>query len=269
MQSTFDRTGSYAGGGLEKWITSSLTSLKGTFTMSGMNANLGSWDVGKVTTLGYTFDEASKFTADGLDKWSIEAVKTFGTRSGTIRETFGTTSTIISACNKRKIADAWKSNAAFATTTYPAAWAAHKWCIGAQLNDVLFKQASWDWVNLGATTTATTWGDPGDWNVVAVKDFSHAFSKDRDETGGAIVDGGNPKATLGGWGGDAMSKWTTTSLTSLHRTFNGAASMNVGLGGWDVSKVRHQRRTERRLIDRLLEKNIEKLSSLLLSQKQA
>lgn len=239
MRSAFDRTTSYTGGGLETWITSSLTSLHGTFSdhetkSTGMNAHLGSWDVSKVTSLESTFNGASKFTADGLDKWSIEAV------TANMGDTFGTTtSTIISACNKRKIADAWKSNAIFATTTYPAAWAVHKWCIGAQLNDVQFKQASWDWVNLATITTTTKWGDPGDWNMVAVKDFSHAFSKDRDETGGAIVDGGNPKATSGGWAGDAMSKWTTTSLTSLHRTFNGAASMNVDLGGWDVSKVRH------------------------------
>jgi hypothetical protein len=110
--------------------------------------------------------------------------------------------------------------------------------MGAQLDDVQFKEASWDWVqNLPTDTTAATtkWGDIGDWDVSAVADFSYAFSKHRDKEGGKKVNGGNPQAAS--FVGTGISKWNTVSATSLYYTFAGAGAMNADISGWKVDKV--------------------------------
>ena len=66
----------------------------------------------------YTFYGASSFTGTGVDLWNINNVKKIG-------YTFFNTNALTS-CNKRKIADAWKSNAAFAADTYDTEWANDK-----------------------------------------------------------------------------------------------------------------------------------------------
>jgi surface protein len=71
--------------------------------------------------------------------------------------------------------------------------------------------------------------------VSGVADFSWAFSQHRNQAGGSIVVNGNPKAAT--FVGTAMSKWITTSATSLHSTFNSAGEMNSDLSGWNVAKV--------------------------------
>lgn len=82
--------------------------------------------------------------------------------------------------------------------------------------------------------TATTWGDLGDWDVSGVKDFSRAFSKDRNEAG-EYADNGNPNAAA--FVGTGMSKWNTTLAATLVGMFYGARSMNADLSKWDVRKV--------------------------------
>ena len=101
------------------------------------------------------------------------------------------------------------------------------------LTESQFKQATWEWVQDTAAATST-WGDIGDWDVSGVKDFSLAFSKHRD-AGGSYVTNGNSKAST--FVGTAISKWTTTALTSLVNTFRDAGAMNSNLGGWSVVKV--------------------------------
>ena len=86
------------------------------------------------------------------------------------------------------------------------------------------------------TATATTkWLDIGDWDVSIVKDFSYAFSVNRDEAG-SNIQGGNPKAS--GTNAIGLSKWSTTSVTSLSGTFEGAKAWNGDVSKWDVAKVR-------------------------------
>ena len=101
------------------------------------------------------------------------------------------------------------------------------------LTDSTFKEASWDWVQETSTAT-TTWGDISVWDVSGVKDFSRAFSKDRNQEGEYARDG-NPKAAT--FVGTGMSKWITGSVTSLELMFYGAQSMNADLSKWDVQKV--------------------------------
>ena len=90
-----------------------------------------------------------------------------------------------------------------------------------------------DWVQNAATAT-TKWLSIGDWDVSDVKDFSWAFSKDRD-AGGTYQSGKNAKAAS--FVGAALSKWKTNSATSFAYTFYGAGEMNSNLSGWSVGKV--------------------------------
>jgi surface protein len=80
-----------------------------------MNADLTGWMVGKVVTLHQTFMSASKFTGTGVDTWDVAKVTTMG-------QPF--TSTSLTTCNKRKIADAWKSSSVVVATPSDTAWAA-------------------------------------------------------------------------------------------------------------------------------------------------
>ena len=65
--------------------------------------------------MSYTFKDASSFTGTGVDLWNINKVKDmFSTFLNAIA---------LTSCNKRKIADAWKSNAAFTATDYDTDWA--------------------------------------------------------------------------------------------------------------------------------------------------
>ena len=91
-----------------------------------------------------------------------------------------------------------------------------------------------DWIQDEASATAK-WGDIGDWDVSDVKDFSWAFSKDRDQAGGSYVPNGNPKAVS--FVGAALSKWKTISATTLSGTFDQASEMNADLSKWNVAKV--------------------------------
>ena len=138
------------------------------------------------------------------------------------------------------------------------------------LTDAAFKQASWDWVQ-DAVAARTKWGGIEAWDVSNVTDFSYAFSTQRVEEGGygggaaQGAYGTNPKAaslkltpackrlsssfsvgpacvSLAG----TISKWDTSSVTSLVNTFKGATSLGsfsgdyntpVDFGGWDVSRV--------------------------------
>jgi hypothetical protein len=107
----------FVGTAISKWDTASATSLRSTFQgASEMNADLSGWKVGKVASLLNTFTSAYKFTGTGVDTWDVAKVTTM---SGT----FGST-TSLSTCNKRKIADAWKSSSVFTATTYDTDWAA-------------------------------------------------------------------------------------------------------------------------------------------------
>jgi hypothetical protein len=102
------------------------------------------------------------------------------------------------------------------------------------LTDAEFKQATWDYVQDTAAAT-TTWGDIGDWDTSGVGDFSFALSTYRDQAGGRRVNNGNPKAAT--FVGTAISKWDTSSATSLASTFYGASVMNADLTGWKVGNV--------------------------------
>ena len=69
-----------------------------------------------------------------------------------------------------------------------------------------------------------------------VTDFSWAFSQYRDEAGGSQVVNGNSKAKA--FVGTDISKWITTSVTSLLHTFFMANAMNSDLSKWNVAKVK-------------------------------
>ena len=117
LEKTFRDASTFAGTGLGSWDTASTTTLDYTFySAKEMNADLSGWKVGKVVSLVQTFNGAAKFTGTGVDTWNIAEAKSM---SGTF-----TSTTSLTTCNKRKIADAWKSSAVFDDTTYDTDWAA-------------------------------------------------------------------------------------------------------------------------------------------------
>jgi hypothetical protein len=116
LAGTFNYAYKFTGTGLSAWDTTSATNLQSTFSdASEMNADVSGWKVGKVVTLKQTFSGASKFTGTGVDTWDVAKVKRMD-------NTF-TSTTSLTTCNKRKIADAWKSNSVFVATTYVTDWA--------------------------------------------------------------------------------------------------------------------------------------------------
>jgi surface protein len=119
LQGMFNSASKFSGTGLSAWDTASATSLHPTFySASEMNADLTGWKVAKVTSLESTFYHASKFTGTGVDTWNVAKVTDMS-------NTFVST-TSLTTCNKRKLADAWKSSAVFVATTYDTTWAADK-----------------------------------------------------------------------------------------------------------------------------------------------
>ena len=115
MYSTFDGAAAF-NSDISKWITSSVKSLFYTFSGAvAFNSDMSKWITSSVTSLSSTFEGAAAFTGTGVDLWNINKVKTMVfTFDG---------ATALTSCNKRKIADAWKSNAAFTATTYDTDWA--------------------------------------------------------------------------------------------------------------------------------------------------
>ena len=90
-----------------------------------------------------------------------------------------------------------------------------------------------DWVQ--DTVTATTkWGAIGDWDVSGVEDFSHAFSRHRNEAG-AYSSNGNGKSYA--FVGTGLAKWNTASVKSLENSFYYASKMNADLTAWTVTQV--------------------------------
>ena len=153
-----------------------------------------------------------------------------------LKDTFKDT-TSLTSCKKHKIALAWVDNLVFQASSYDTGWTSEK-C--PPQTDAEFKLASWEWVQ-DAATAACKWGDIGGWDVSGVKDFNNAFSKHRDVSNTAVTGtdgrGGNPKVTTFITGLADISKWITTSVTSLYATFHEAGEMNVDVGAWTVEKV--------------------------------
>jgi hypothetical protein len=93
---------------LSGWKVGKVNTLDSTFQDARqMNSDLSLWNVAEVTTLYHTFYTASKFTGTGIDTWDVAKVKNM--------QAFAF-ATSLTSCSKRKIADAWKGNTAFAAT---------------------------------------------------------------------------------------------------------------------------------------------------------
>ena len=100
------------------YVGNAFACVSGNPKVAEMNSDLSKWNVAKVRTLPYAFYSAYKFAGVGLDSWDISKVTDMS-------NTF-TSATSLTTCNKRKIADAWKSSAVFVATSYDTDWAADK-----------------------------------------------------------------------------------------------------------------------------------------------
>jgi surface protein len=221
MDGTFNNAVKFAGIGIDQWKTGLVTTMEGTFwDAAEMNADIGSWDVSQVTSLKSMFRNAVKYEGNGISKWSVAKVSTShsGSLLGGMTSTFFNAAALTS-CNKRKIADAWKTNAAWVTRTYDTDWSSDT----CPLTDLSFKEASWDWVQ---DTTAATgkWGDIAAWDVSGVVDFSYAFSKHRNKAGGSLVSNGN-SVNIASFVGAGLDQWNVAKVTNMGSAFLDATSL--------------------------------------------
>ena len=75
MQDVFMYAEVFVGDGLNQWLTSSLTNMAGTFlSAKAFAANIGGWDVSRVTTLKSTFQGTTSFTGEDLRFWNTSSV---------------------------------------------------------------------------------------------------------------------------------------------------------------------------------------------------
>jgi hypothetical protein len=124
MRDTFEGAAAF-NSDISKWITSFVTSLYGTFNKAAaFNSDMSKWITSSVTgnAMSGTFMDAASFTGTGVDLWNINKVKDM--------DSIFKNANALNSCNKRKIADAWKSNAAFTAQTYDTDWAADKCACG-------------------------------------------------------------------------------------------------------------------------------------------
>ena len=251
LDSTFRSASTFLGTGLAGWDTASVATLYYTFFQAKMvNFDAGGWDVSKVKDMSFTFREASVFRGLGMQKWDTSSVTNLYFFSYLASKmdanlaawdvakvtkrmdyTFPSISATWSSCNKRKIADAWVTSAAFTAASWELTWSNE---VCPALTDTTFKLATWDWAQ-DSKAAEVVWGDIGSWVVSGVKDFSYALSKHRNKAGGSLVVDGNPKAATCTTTG--LGKWATTSATTLAHTFDGAGEMTAVLASWDVSNV--------------------------------
>jgi surface protein len=136
LTNTFRKALKFTGIGLSSWDTASTTTLSHTFYQAHeMNADISGWKVGKVTSMVSTFNEASQMNSN-LKMWNVANVAnlyhTFFAAfdfAGTGVDTWDvakvvnmtgifTSANALTSCNKRKIADAWATNAVFTATSY-------------------------------------------------------------------------------------------------------------------------------------------------------
>ena len=79
LKRTFWAAYTFAGVGLDSWITASVTDMESTFAgtnsvAGNMNSDLSGWIVSNVTTLHKTFAYTDKFVGTGLGSWDTTSV---------------------------------------------------------------------------------------------------------------------------------------------------------------------------------------------------
>ena len=83
---TFESASSFRGKGLEKWNTSSASSVAGAFwNAESVDFDASLWDVRKVSSMALLFTNATSFQGIGLQNWKTDSVvNLFGTFSGSM-----------------------------------------------------------------------------------------------------------------------------------------------------------------------------------------
>ena len=80
------------------------------YKAAAFNGDISAWITSSITNMGFTFSGASSFSGTGVDLWNVNKV--------TIMSNIFDGTTALTSCNKRKIADAWKSIQSFVGTSY-------------------------------------------------------------------------------------------------------------------------------------------------------
>ena len=266
LQYTFYKARTFGGAGLNAWDVSSATTLKSTFNgASSMNAAISGWSVAKITNMQWAFFNTGLSTCNKrriADVWaSSDAFNTttypvdwaadkcpapVPLTDTTFKEAScklphrctpkspHTNPSTLPVCGSIHLMHLHHTRC-FCPTHAESNWPFTRFLTRPAPLPTTFDSLSGDWVNLGAVKATTKWSELGEWIVSGVKDFAYAFSVDRNMAGGMFVANGNPQAAS--FVGASLSKWITTSLTTLRDTFSGAAEMDADLSGWNVGNV--------------------------------
>ena len=173
-----------------------------------MNVDIGAWDVGKVTSMRAAFSSAVHFSGTGMWRWKTPSLTD-------LTHTFNGATRFDVDLNGWDISKVTKLASTFA-------------------NAVNFKGtglSSWDTAAVTSLDSTFYANSPskfngmlGSWDVSSVQTMASTFQVLGTLSTTAFV-------------GSGLSKWITTSVTNLLKTFNGASAMNAAFDNWDVTKV--------------------------------
>jgi surface protein len=211
---------SFIHGSVDKWQVTSLQKTQNMFAgATNYNANLVAWTTSELVNLKAMFKGATQFEGNGVASFDV-------VKGSVFEDMFDQTG--ITACNQKRIKEAWTANTMF---TQPAAWATGASC--AAMTTAEFTRASYEWVANGEVKGTALWGPISQWNTSAVTTMTRSFSTDRNQ-GGDFCSGCNPKAAS--FNAD-ISDWITAAVKDVASLFLGARVFIGSLAKWDVAAV--------------------------------
>lgn len=251
------------GVGLDRWDTSSATSMVDVFRSNGsFNCRLDSWDVSNVTDINGIFARCSAFNNGGvsgpglgIDNWDVSSVTDFSSAFSLVGDNTPTAPSFYLGSWNTSLATDMASMFCCGSLNPTGL---NNWDVSnVESMDLTFgfnggfnqPLSNWDTgscTNMRGMFGRTLSGIPpggsgstpelqfnqdiGDWDVSLVEDFRWMFSS-------------NPNFNNGGVGGTnlGLDKWNTSSATTMEQMFGAFGGdetfFNHPLGSWDVSNV--------------------------------
>jgi surface protein len=201
--SSFNNGGSPS---ISGWSTYNVTNMSGMFIGTPFNQNIDNWNVSNVTDMNTMFFLATSFNQP-LNSWNVSSVTN-------ITNMFSQATSFNQPLNSWNVSSVTSMSGMF-NLAISFNQPLNSWNVGSVINmssmfrgAILFNQ------------------DIGSWDISNVTNMSLMFQ------------GGIPTPhSFNNGGSPSISAWTTSSVTSMFGTFNGANVFNQNIGNWDVSNV--------------------------------
>ena len=237
IASMFDNANSFNNGGssgINNWNTSSVTSFRRTFALTGFNQPIGNWNTASGTDMTQMFSNDLVFNQD-IGNWNVSGVTNMTEMFGTARAFNNGGSSSISGWNTSNVTT---MNGMFingnAFNQPLNNWNVRKVTTFSNmfLNALSFNSSLSGWA-LGADTSGTTCvgmffsassfnQNIGSWDVSKITNMNTMFTSTT-----LFNNGGSP----------SISGWNTSNVTDMGSMFWNNRDFNQPIGNWDVSKV--------------------------------